>query len=44
VVAHDITARAATQVADTLEAGWKGGDIGPRTRELYAERLQSART
>ncbi|MBI5549264.1 MAG: phosphoglycerate kinase, partial [Deltaproteobacteria bacterium] len=37
-------AGAKTKVAEVLEEGWMGVDIGPRTRELYMHTLQGAKT
>ena len=34
----------ATVAADSIEAGWMGMDIGPRTVELFTEKLADART
>ncbi|RKQ85446.1 phosphoglycerate kinase [Brockia lithotrophica] len=46
VVATEISETAETQVVpvDAVPADGRIGDIGPRTRELYRERLQGART
>jgi phosphoglycerate kinase len=46
VVADDISADARTEVvaADAIPAGRKGLDIGPRSVELFAEKLSGART
>jgi phosphoglycerate kinase len=46
VVADRFDAGAAVQTVDAgaIPAGWMGLDIGPRTTELYAERLAAART
>ena len=46
VVAREFSpdAEKATVAADAIEAGWMGMDIGPRTIELFAEKLADART
>jgi phosphoglycerate kinase len=46
VVAREISDDAETRVvvADSLEQGWKGLDIGPATALLFAERLAAAKT
>ncbi|WP_025323471.1 phosphoglycerate kinase [Deferrisoma camini] len=46
VIARDLSAEAETRVTDGAEvpAGWKGVDIGPRTREAYARAVAGART
>ena len=46
VVAREFApdAEKATVAADAIEAGWMGMDIGPRTIELFAEKLADART
>ena len=46
VVAREFApdAEIATVAADAIEAGWMGMDIGPRTIELFAEKLADART
>ncbi|NOY45123.1 MAG: phosphoglycerate kinase [Deltaproteobacteria bacterium] len=46
VIARDLTAEAETRVTDGAEvpAGWKGVDIGPRTRDAYARAVAGART
>ncbi len=44
VVVQKVAPGAPTKVVDTLEDGWIGVDIGPRTRALYAERLAAAKT
>jgi 3-phosphoglycerate kinase len=44
VVAQRIEARATAKVVDHIEAGWVGVDIGPKTRDLYAEKLHGAET
>ena len=46
VVAREFAADAETAVvaADAIEPGWRGLDIGPRTVELFADRLADART
>ncbi|MFH1810707.1 MAG: phosphoglycerate kinase [Pseudomonadota bacterium] len=44
VVAQKFEAGAKSKVVDTIEEGWMGLDIGPRTRELYAQKLGQAKT
>ncbi|MCK6545340.1 phosphoglycerate kinase [Myxococcota bacterium] len=44
VVVQKVEPGAATKVVDKLEAGWMGVDIGPKTRELYANMLGGAKT
>jgi len=46
VVAREVSAdsRTAVVAADAIEPGWRGLDIGPRTVELFADRLADART
>ncbi len=44
VVVQKVEAGAPTKVVDTLEAGWMGVDIGPKTRALFAEKLSTAKT
>ncbi len=46
VIARDLSAEAETRVTGGAEvpAGWKGVDIGPRTREAYAQAVAGART
>ena len=46
VVAEEISDEAATEVvpADSIPAGKKGLDIGPRTVELFTEKIYDART
>lgn len=46
VVADAFAADAQTQVvpADAIPAGWQGLDIGPRTREMFAEKIADAGT
>ena len=44
VVAQRIEAGATAKVVDHIEAGWVGVDIGPKTREVYAEKLHGANT
>jgi phosphoglycerate kinase len=46
VVADDFAVDAQTRVvaADGIEAGWMGMDIGPRTREAYADVIEHAGT
>lgn len=46
VVADAFAADAQTQVvpADAIPAGWQGLDIGPRTREIFAEKIADAGT
>ncbi len=46
VVAREFSADAETAVvaADAIEPGWRGLDIGPRTVELFADRLADAKT
>ena len=40
----DAEAKTRTVAADAIPAGWMGLDIGPRTVELYAGRIGSAKT
>ena len=46
VVADAFAADAQTQIvpADAIPAGWQGLDIGPRTREIFAEKIADAGT
>lgn len=46
VVADDFSNDANTQIvaADSIPSDWEGLDIGPKTRELYAEIIGGART
>ena len=46
VIADAFAADAATEVvdADAIPDGWMGLDIGPRTRELFASRIEDAGT
>lgn len=46
VVGDDFSNDANTQVvpADAIPADWEGLDIGPKTRELYAQEIQAAKT
>jgi len=45
VVAKEFKAGAENKiVADDIEPEWEGLDIGPKTRELFAEKLKDART
>ena len=46
VVADEFSATAQTQVvsADAIPAGWRGLDIGPRTRAAFAQRIAGAGT
>lgn len=46
VVADDFSADANVRIvpSDQIPNGWQGLDIGPRTRELFAEKLSDART
>ena len=44
VAVQHFEAGAPTRVMDTLEDGWMGVDIGPKTRALFADKLSSART
>ena len=46
VVAREFSADSETAVvaADAIPTGWRGLDIGPRTVELFADRLADART
>ena len=46
VVADHFAANAARRVvdSDSIEAGWMGMDIGPRTREAYADVIERAGT
>ncbi len=46
VIARDLSAGAETRTTEGAEipAGWKGVDIGPKTRAAYAEAVGAART
>ena len=44
VVTQKVAAGAATKVVETLEDGWSGIDIGPKTRELFQSKLAGAKT
>jgi glyceraldehyde 3-phosphate dehydrogenase len=44
VVVQKVEAGAASKVVETLEDGWMGVDIGPKTRELYAKIIGEAKT
>src|SRR5215210_6075608 len=46
VAASEFEAKAETRVVpyDELPDGWLGLDVGPQTRELFAERIRAART
>jgi phosphoglycerate kinase len=44
VVVQKLEAGAPTRVVDTIEDGWLGVDIGPKTRALYADKIGSAKT
>ncbi|MBU0595561.1 phosphoglycerate kinase, partial [Candidatus Bipolaricaulota bacterium] len=46
VAARELTAEAVTQLIDArnITRGWIGLDIGPKTVELFRERIASART
>lgn len=46
VVARDFSEQAESKVVDvgTMEAGWQGLDIGPKTIELFANALKTAKT
>ena len=44
VLADRFDAAAATDVAGDVPDGWMGLDIGPRTREAYAQEIAAART
>lgn len=46
VIARELTEGAETRVteAEAIPEGWKGLDIGPRTREVFARALADART
>jgi glyceraldehyde 3-phosphate dehydrogenase len=44
VVVQKVEAGAPSKVVETLEDGWMGVDIGPKTRELYAQILGAAKT
>ena len=44
VLADRFDAGAATNVAGDVPDGWMGLDIGPRTREAYAQEIAAART
>jgi glyceraldehyde 3-phosphate dehydrogenase len=44
VVVQKVEAGATSRVVESLEDGWMGVDIGPRTRELYAQKIAAART
>ncbi len=44
VVVQKVAAGAETKVVDTLEDGFMGVDIGPKTRELFKQKLDGAKT
>ncbi|MEM3341187.1 MAG: phosphoglycerate kinase [Thermoplasmata archaeon] len=44
VVVQKFEAGAPSKVIETIEEGWMGVDIGPKTRKLFAERLAGAKT
>jgi phosphoglycerate kinase len=45
VVANEFKENAENKVIqDDIEKGWQGMDIGPKTRELFAEKLENAKT
>jgi 3-phosphoglycerate kinase len=44
LVVQKIEAGAPAKVVEKIEPGWMGVDIGPRTRELYAQKLSGAKT
>ncbi len=45
VVAQEVKAGAANKLAgDDIEEGWLGLDIGPKSRELFAEKVKNAKT
>jgi len=44
VVTQTLAAGAECQVVSTIPAGFMGVDIGPKTRELFAEKLSGAKT
>ncbi|MDD5501850.1 MAG: phosphoglycerate kinase [Candidatus Thermoplasmatota archaeon] len=44
VIADKVEAGAKTKVVEKLEQGWMGVDIGPKTRELYAQKIAGAKT
>ncbi|MBN2359937.1 MAG: phosphoglycerate kinase [Deltaproteobacteria bacterium] len=43
VVVQKVEAGTPTKVVDQIEPGWMGVDIGPRTRELFANKLRAAK-
>ncbi len=45
VIAQEIKAGAANKVVEgDIPDGWQGVDIGPKTRQLFAEKIQTAKT
>ncbi len=44
VVADKLDAEAQIKIVDHIEAGWIGVDIGPKTRQLYIDKLSRAKT
>lgn len=44
VIADKLDASAAIQIADEIPDGWIGVDIGPKTRQLYRDKISSAAT
>jgi len=44
VVTTKVEAGAKTKVVDKLEEGWMGVDIGPKTRQIFAEKLAGSKT
>jgi phosphoglycerate kinase len=44
VIADKLDASAAIQIADEIPDGWIGVDIGPKTRQLYRDKINSAAT
>jgi glyceraldehyde 3-phosphate dehydrogenase len=44
LVVQKVEPGAPSKVADKLEDGWMGVDIGPKTRALYAQKIAAAKT
>ncbi|MDO4788315.1 MAG: phosphoglycerate kinase [Johnsonella sp.] len=44
VEGREFSADTEAKVVDTIDAGWSGFDIGPKTRALYQEALKGAKT
>jgi phosphoglycerate kinase len=44
VIADKLDASATVQISDEIPDGWIGVDIGPKTRQLYRDKIKSAAT